>query len=169
MRRSVVLASLLFVTTVVAEDKSAALPAKWHGTWAGKMTLTGAGDKANEVALTLKIDPIKDTRDITWVLTYGDGEKAVVKDYKLVPHGDKAGRFRIDERNGVELDARLVGGVLYSHFEVGGSWLTARYELREDVLRVEVTSAKPAAEKTGKGKVQGYTVEAVQAAELRRR
>jgi hypothetical protein len=77
-------------------------------------------------------------------------------------------RFRIDEQNGILLDARLVDGVLYSHFEVGGNWLTSRNELRDGVMRFEVTSAKHTADKTGGAKVQGFDVGGVQTAEMKR-
>ena len=167
MLPSVVVAASLFVVADKEKD-AAALPAAWHGTWAGTMVITPAAGKPTDVPLVFKVGPLKGTPDLAWVMTYGGGEKAVVKDYKLVPADGKPGRFRIDEGNGVALDARLAGGVLYSQFEVGGNLLTARYELRGDVLRFEVTSAKPA-EKTGRGQVQGYAVEVVQAAELRKK
>jgi hypothetical protein len=145
-----------------------ALPAEWHGTWAGTMLMTSAADKRTEVPVVMEIGPAKGGKGFTWKTTYGDGDKKVVKDYLLVPDGDKPGRFVCDERNGIGLAARLVDGVMYSTFEVGGAVLTARYELREKVLRFEITSAKPAKEKTGGGQVQDYPVDVVQAAELKR-
>ena len=132
------------------------------------MIVTSAADKRSEVLLVFKVEPIKGTNAVTWAMTYGEGDKKVVKDYKLVPVEDKLGRFRIDERNAVALDARLVNGAIYSQFEVGGYSLTARYELRGDTLRFEVTSSKRAAKKTG-GDIQGYEVEVVQSAELRKK
>ena len=146
---------------------SAPLPPEWHGTWSGKLAIANAAGKTSEVAMSLKIEPIKGTNELTWAITYGEGEKASLRNYKLVP-GDKTDRFTIDERNGTLLDARLVNGVIYSQFEVGGNLLGARYELRGDTLRFEITSAK-LADKTGKGKVQGYRVEVVQTAELKKK
>ncbi len=150
---------------LAADPKPAALPADWHGEWAGTLAMTSQNDTKTDVAVRLKIEPIRGSDDLTWKLTYGTGDKQVVKDYKLVPT-TAPGRFRIDEQNGIVLDARLVGGVLYSQFEVGGNWLTARYELRDGKLRFEVTSAKPAKDKTGGNKVQGYDIGGVQTAEL---
>ncbi len=155
--------------TPPAKEPTTLLPPAWHGSWAGKLAIADATDKPSEVPVVLKIEPIKDTREVTWTITYGEGDKGIVRDYKLVPHGDKPARFRIDERNGTFLDARLVNSVIYSQFEVGGSLLTARYELRGDTLRFEVTSSKPAAEKTANGKMQGYVVDVVQAAELKKK
>jgi hypothetical protein len=153
----------------VSEEKpAAALPTNWHGTWKGMLIITSSADKHSEVPLVFKIEPIKGSQDVSWAMTYGEGDKAIVKDYKLVHVGEKPGRFRIDERNGVGIDARLVNGVIYSQFEVGGYLLTARYELRGETLRFEVTSSKVAAAKTG-GHVQAYALEVVQAAELRKK
>jgi hypothetical protein len=166
-----ILISVLFICSGEVgggQQPTSPLPPEWHGTWTGTMVNTTVADKRSEVPLTLKIEPIKDTREVTWVITFGKGGKGQVRDYKLVPAGDKPGRFRIDERNGTALDARLVNGVIYSHFKVGDSALTARYELRGDTLRYEVTSAKPVPEKSGKGNIQGYTVEVVQTAELKK-
>src|ERR1700732_428478 len=166
MFRTLLLSPLILCATAGAHDKKpAALANEWHGTWRGTLIITSPADKQSEVPLVFKIEPIKGTEDVIWAMTYGEGDKAVVKDYKLVPVGGQPGRFRIDERNAVALDARLVNRVIYSQFEVGGYLLTARYELRGDTLRFEVTSSKPAAKKTG-GNIQGYVVEVVQTAEL---
>ncbi len=158
-------APLVLGLLLAADPMPAALPADWHGEWAGTLVMTGRNDTNTNVPIKLKIEPIAGSADLTWKLTYGTGDKQQVKDYKLVPT-KTAGRFRIDEQNGIVLDARLAGGVLYSQFEVGGNWLTARYELRVGRLRFEVTSATPAKDKTGGDKVQGYDVGAVQTAEL---
>jgi hypothetical protein len=163
-----VLTPLVLGLLLAADPKPASLPADWHGEWTGTLGMTSRNDTKTDVPVRLKIGPISGSDDLTWKLTYGTGDNQQTKDYKLVPT-KTAGRFRIDEQNGIVLDARLVGGVLYSQFEVGGSWLTARYELRDGKLRFEVTSAKPAAEKTGGKAVQGYEVGAVQTADLTKR
>jgi hypothetical protein len=150
------------------EQQTMPLPSAWHGTWKGKVVTTTANDKSSEVMVKLRIEPIKGTCDVTWTTTYVDGVKTQVRDYRLVPDSDKPGRFRIDERNGVLLDARLVNGVIYSQFKVGGSVLTARYELRGDILRLEVTSAMPADDKSGTGAIQALVVGVVQTAELKK-
>ncbi len=150
-----------------AADEKPALPVAWHGDWRGTLVIDGPTGKPTEVQMGLKIEPIEGTREYAWVITYGAGDKAQVRDYKLLPDGDKPGRFKIDERNGIVLSARLSGGVLYSTFETGGALLTARYELRGDAIVFEITSNQKA-EKTGGGKVQDYAATAVQRAALKR-
>jgi hypothetical protein len=157
--------ALALCAAFAAADDPPALPASWHGDWRGTLAITGANGKATEVPMALKIEPLAGARELKWAITYGAGAKAQVRDYKLVPDGDKPGRFKIDERNGIVLSARLAGTTLYSTFEVEGALLTARYELRGDALLFEITSNKKA-EKTGDGKVQDYATEVVQRAEL---
>jgi hypothetical protein len=159
---------LLFTCAPVFAEDQATLPKEWLGTWSGTLHITQPDDKKQEAPMQLKIEPIKDSSEFTWAITYGEGEKAVLRDYKLVP-SDKVGRFRIDERNGIILEARLVNNVMYTPFGMQKDILTARYERRGETLRVEITVAKPVAEKTGKGTVQGYSVEIVQVAELKKK
>jgi hypothetical protein len=170
MLTPLLLSPLILCATAGAYDKKPAahLANEWHGTWKGTLTITNQTDKQSEVPLVFNIEPIKGTHDVRWAMTYGEGDKAVVKDYKLVPVPEQPGRFRIDEGNAVALNARLVNGVIFSQFDVGGYLLTARYELRGETLRFEVSSSKPAAKKTG-GNFQGYVVEVVQSAELRKK
>jgi hypothetical protein len=159
--------ALALSAALVAADDKPALPAAWHGDWRGTLVITATDGKPTEVPIALKIEPLDGTRELKWAITYGAGAKAQLRDYKLVPDGDKPGRFKIDERNGIVLSARLAGGAMYSTFEVGGALLTARYELRGDSLLFEITSNKKA-EKTGDGKVQDYATEVVQRAELKK-
>jgi hypothetical protein len=167
--RLLVGAALLGTVTTAHGDKPASsLTSKWHGSWSGKMVSTDADDKSSEVALVLKIEPIKESNELNWTMTYGDGDKAIVKDYKLVPVKDQPGRFLLDEKNGAAFDARLVNEELFTQVEVGGAIVSARYELVGDTLRYEVFSSKPAKEKTGNGNVQGYVVEVVQKANLKK-
>lgn len=159
--------ALLLCAACAAADDRPALPAGWHGDWRGTLVIDGPGDKPTEVPMGLKIEPIAGTREFTWVVTYGAGAKAQVRDYKLVPDGGAPGRFKLDERNGIVLSERLVGSVLHGAFEVGGAVLTSRVELRGDVLLYEITSCKPA-EKAGAGKVRDYATATVQRAELKK-
>lgn len=162
--------ALMWSAIALPEDKKdpAILPSEWYGRWTGKMQIFGPAGKTTDVDLELEIAPIDGSRDIKWITTYApSGPKKMVKDYKLIP-GNGPNRVRFDEKNGIFLDARVTNGVIYSQFEVAGSMLTARYELRGDRLRFEITSAK-AGEKTGKGAVTSYSVEAVQSADLQKK
>jgi hypothetical protein len=160
----------LWVSVFAAEDKQVSLlPAEWHGIWSGKLLITDSKGKTSETKIVFKIEPMADTRNLIWRITTGEGETSSVKNCMLASVGEKAGFFRLDEGD-IGLDVRLVNGVICSQSEFGGRLQTVRYELRGDVLRYEVTWSKPAPKKTGGGgNVQGYAVETVQAAELKKR
>jgi hypothetical protein len=132
-----------------------------------KLVIRDAQDKTSEVKAVLKVEPIPGTRELTWRMTTGEGEISSTTDAKLVPAGDAPGRFRMEEGR-VALEARLANGVLYTRSETG-ALRTTWYELRGDVLRYEMTWSKPAPAKTGGGNVQGYAIEVVQMAELKKK
>jgi hypothetical protein len=145
------------------------LPKAWHGTWSGTLVITPPSNKTTEIPISLKIEPVKDTENVTWVITYHEKNKYLVKDYTLKPNAKKPGVYDIDENNGIILPARLVKGVLLSVFEVEGNLLTARYELTDGAIQFEVTSASKQEKKTGNDTVQGYNVTVVQSATLKKK
>jgi len=149
------------------------LPAEWHGKWVGTLKITPVEGKEEQTPMELTIEPIKDSKNLRWRIIYGEGKKAPVRDYELQPQ-EKPNHFVIDEKNGVLIDAVLVGGVLHSQFEVGGSLIPVRYDRTGDLLRFSLTVAStkdPRESKlTGKEdfKVKAYKVESYHVAELKK-
>jgi hypothetical protein len=160
---------LFLAASAVSAGEPAPLPDLWLGDWKGTLLWSKAKGPDGEIPMELQIRPIKDSRDCTWRIIYGVGDKRQVRDYVLQPVAKKPGYFVIDEKNGVLLDCRLVGQTIYTQFEVAGSLLTTRYERRGDGLHVEITSStrNPAAE-GAKTPVRTFTTQTVQAGELRR-
>jgi len=79
--------------------------------------------------MTLEIAPIADGR-WSWTITY-DGEFGrQVRPYELIAIDAAAGRFAVDEKNGIVIPMRFLKGTLYSTFEVMGS----RIEVRETLV-----------------------------------
>lgn len=134
--------------TVCLSAGEPALPANWHGTWAGTLTVNALNPKTQTVPVTLEIAPDKDGPGFVWKTTYGDARKTV-KDYRLIP-GKTPGTFTLDEKNGIVLEERLAGNVLTSTFEVGGTLLVSRYELTADAIKLEILSFGKATETGGK-------------------
>lgn len=172
----------------VAEPASlaAALPAAWHGVWEGALSFGKRG--GGTIPMTLEIAPLEEPAGgATWRITYGEGEGAHVRDYRLLPGGGP-GLFVIDERNGVLIDARLEElpglSVLHSAFDVGGSLNSASYELEGDALvfefatssaedvrttRAAAAAAEPQRTALTEVTVRSYRPVSWQRAELRRR
>lgn len=95
----------LFACTIPAADPNA-LPPAWLGTWQGTMQLHPPSGKPGQVEVTLTIEPIAASWEWTWKVSYGKKGEALIKDYKLVPVSGKPGLFKMDEKNGILLDAR---------------------------------------------------------------
>jgi hypothetical protein len=155
---------VLFVLTGPAGDQQAPPLAAWHGVWRGKLVIADAADKTSEHPVVFRIGPLQSTRNLTWQLTVGEGEISDLRSLKLLPDGEKPGRFRLEEPGGGTSAARLVNGVIHNQAETRGRLRTVRYELRGDVLRYEVIWSRPSQEKG-----RGYEIEVIQRADLRKK
>jgi hypothetical protein len=105
-----------------------AFPAHWCGRWTG--TLTPLGDsKVGPVTMTLEIAPAADGR-WSWTIIYDGAAGRQVRPYELVAVDAAAGRFAIDEKNGIVIPISFFEGTIYSTFEV----MDTRVELRESLV-----------------------------------
>jgi hypothetical protein len=105
-----------------------AFPADWCGRWTGTLTPLGAS-KAGPVEMTLEIAPIADGR-WSWTIIYDGVAGRQVRPYELVAVDPAAGRFAIDEKNGIVIPIAFFEGTIYSTFEVMGT----RVEVRESLV-----------------------------------
>lgn len=167
--------SALMLTVLLVQPPAVEpmLSPDWFGVWAGTLRITPEKGEPRETTMTLEITPIGVTGRFVFRITYGLGDAAQVRDYELVPKKDKPGRFEIDEKNGIKLDARLTGGTLYSAFQVGDVLIQSKYERVGDVLQVEMVALGMKDGKTtkptgGGAEVKSFPVVTVQTAELKR-
>jgi hypothetical protein len=168
------LPTLLFSILLSPSADATPLSKDWHGTWAGTLKI-GSGPKAQEVPMSLEIQPI-DGGKATWTIQYGKpgDDKASTRKYEIVPTAGKPGRFEIDEKNGIRITAKLTadGTSLASLFRVGGQFLQTKYTLKENTLCFELMSyntegalkTSPAGSQT---EVEAFELTAVQTAELK--
>ena len=145
------------------------LPADWHGRWTGTLKITSAAGEAKETPMEMVIGPLKDSKNYRWKIVYGKGP---VRDYELVPQ-EKAGHFVIDEKNGLLIDAWLVGSTVHSFFQVADSLIPVRYELAGDALRFSLTQSTtkdPRTTKLTRGdfEAKAFRLQAVHVAELKK-
>lgn len=145
------------------------LPAEWHGRWTGSLKITSAAGEAKETQMEMVIEPLKDSKNYRWKIVYGKGP---ARDYELVPQ-ERAGHFVIDEKNGLLIDAWLVGSTVYSQFQVADSLIPVRYELSGDTLRFSLTVSSTKEPRTtkltrGKFEAKAFKLQAVHVAELKR-
>lgn len=154
-----------------------AFPADWCGRWTGTLAMLG-DSKFGPVTMTLEIAPITEGR-WSWTITY-DGEFGrQVRPYELIAVDAAAGRFAIDEKNGIVIPHRVLGGTLYSAFEVMGNRIETREALvgsgADAAIAIEMATI-PVAEAAVTGgnaeqsipEVRSWTPRSVQRGQLRR-
>lgn len=154
----------------------ASFPQTWAGHWKGDAELVRAGGANIAFKMELIVKPTDDPARWTWTIVYDGAAGRQERAYELVVKDAATGSFQIDERNGIVLEARLLGGTLYSTFEVQGTRLHTRERI-EDAgtdrarLIVEITTWQAAvAQETGGGDappVQTWAVSSLQRATLR--
>ena len=122
-------------------------PASWTGNWQGQLHVLRGSDTLQRVDMRLAITAL-DSGAYTWALGYGPAASDE-RPYVLTPQDSTGTHWQIDERNGIVLDAYRHGDVFYSCFEVMGTLLFTRDELRGDTLYHEILSGPFRATVTG--------------------
>lgn len=112
--------------TRAAAATTAGVFAPFLGSFRGELRMF-AGQGEQRVPMGLDVQPTEDPAVWTWTLRYGSGEREQVRDYRLCLDDVTTGRCRVDERNGIELQGRVVDGELVTVFAVPGQSLVVRY------------------------------------------
>ena len=149
---------LSLCSVVVAQEAtsgkvSPALPRPWLGVWQGEVKSESTNGLVNTFQMELEIGGHTDPQRLKWKMTYDGGQGKSVRNYELVANDVAAGRYTIDEGNGVHIAASKIGSALYSNFSVGGQTLTTRYELLDEkpaVLSFELVTSPSESMKTSR-------------------
>ena len=149
----------------LAQEVSPTLPPQWNGLWRGGIEVMAGGQVTHRAQMELSVAPIAGRIAWTWTQTYtGQPPRA----YELRPAESDAGRFVLDEKNGVLLDGQLIGATLLSTFRTGGVLLASRFELRGDELVVEIATFADPPQAAGKQQVAALPFRSIQRGVLRR-
>ena len=174
IQRASAAAALLLCCSLPAAARQAGLPPSWDGVWKGVTTLNWASGKSEEAAMELHVGPAAGGASKSWKVVYVFADRREVRDYEIRPaEGQGAGRLVIDEKNGFLIDNYLAGETLYSRFTINGNLVTTRFELRGEVLDVELTmfdASKPRVTRLtgGNFEVSSFAPRYVQRGTLRR-
>ncbi len=130
-------------------------PAGWVGHWKGSCDLIPKTARQSRFATELIVRP-KTATVMDWILIYGSGPKRQTRNYELHPEDPAKGRYLIDEKNGIILDAVWFSPTLVSSFVVGKTHLVARYERAGKTMRITIDtfSTRP----TRVNRVKGRTI-----------
>lgn len=115
----------------LASVATAAGPEDWIGTWKGECRLTPAFQGVSEFPASLTIARTRDPERLRWALVYETAEREV-RNYELVTVDAAAGRYAVDEKNGLLLDAGFADGALYTPFTIGSILVVAIYRVGGD-------------------------------------
>lgn len=116
----------------------------WCGRYEGPLKIWQGGELRQELRMRLEIRPLVADSNWMWEITYVSPDVTDLRSYELVRVDSIPGRYRIDEKNDIVLDADLNDQVLFSRFDLGDSWITATYRFGEDSLEFEIFSGNGA-------------------------
>lgn len=178
MLRTVPLPCLVTMLPMLAcgcASEPARFPEDWLGSWSGEVTPHSSRGAGERFGMRLDIARTDDPARFDWTITYSGSAGTQVREYSLLVRDAAAGRYAIDERNGIVLEQQLLGGAFYSWFDIGGSRLCVRERLVRageagEHIEVEIASARDRdAVSTGpNGEVSSLPLVSVQQAQLRR-
>ena len=129
--------TFLFLFVSISSLFSQAFPEGWLGKYSGTMEIINGMNK-QEVAVDFELLELKKDSLWSYKMTYKTPNQApLVKDYLLQRSG-AAWTFVIDEKDGIQIDVRLMGNVLYDFYEVNGMFFTSRLSKEKKGLFFEL-------------------------------
>lgn len=149
----------LFLGTVLFGQADTVDTLVFPTTWQGQLQIYSAKGLQQTVPMELDIQPMDTSVHWTWAITYGEDKVAGRRAYELTPVDTTIGRFEIDEKNSIVLDAQLLGTTFVSRFEVMGNLLTSVYEKKDDAILFTILMGNATDKtETGGGVMNGDTI-----------
>ena len=168
---------VLFLTLNTNLGAQGGFPESWSGKWGGTLEIFSAAGLSQAIPMQLHILPIDSTDRYSWSIIYGEDIEKGLRAYELIPVNPAMGHYQVDEKNGIILDAFLLGDKLFERFEVMGNLLLTMTEMRGEQLYWEIISGSLEPIQTTGGEeyegedippVNGYNVKVMQRAILER-
>lgn len=143
------------------------------GRWVGScdILLPGRADPVLSVGIERITEPTDDPNVFTWTIIYRSPDGDQVRPYLMRVDGTRPGKYILDE-GGVFLTNYLVGGVLYSDFDVPGARLLSRDEIRHNrydfEIQVSGTTPELVNDLGGGFVINAYRMNSIQRCSMRR-
>lgn len=142
-----------------AKSVAGVFPKDFLGEWQGSLFYFKANNTTDTVAMELNVLPTAITSEYSWQIIYGTNKKDN-RPYTLKPVDSVAGKWIIDEDNGIKLSGVFKGGRFSGAFAVQGNIIVNSYYLQGEELHVEFYSFKLAPTgKTGNGTEESPSVD----------
>lgn len=101
----------------------------WFGEWSGSAELRFLDRPSTSFHMGMRIARTADPQRLEWTIVYGEGDARQERPYELLVDDAARGAFTVDERNGIAIPARLIGGTLWSAFAIEGTQVVTSYRL----------------------------------------
>ena len=146
-------------------------PQTHFGVWEGTLQITSPGSRPPQtLPMRLTIDTLRGQPGrYAFKIQYG---QQPVRDYELVAVDANSGKYQIDERDGIVIDASKIGDQLSCQFSVGQNLITTTYTFLKEPDRIGFAlffaDAKPRTTGPAATPVLTYPVKSRQLATLTR-
>jgi len=117
-----------------------AFPKSWEGNYKGELQIFGVDSVRMRLPMKLAILQKSDSV-YQFKISYDFKGKEDIRDYELKIVDAKSGKYVIDEKNTIEIDAYYKMGILTSFFEVSDSYIISTYTKINEDLIFEIISA----------------------------
>jgi len=128
--------TFLFLFVSASTLFAQAFPEGWLGKYAGTMEIIN-GESKQEVAVEFEMKELQKDSAWSYIMTYKSEDNPLVKDYVIKRTG-ASWTFLLDEKDGILIDMRLMGNVLYDFYEVNGMFFTSRLSKEKKGLYFEL-------------------------------
>jgi hypothetical protein len=129
-------AHISIVFAQIPDSAQIKISAEWLGIWKGKMTLQYASGTSQVIDNELHIQKISD-KLWAWRIVYDDGKNRQERAYELLVINSLKGKYQIDEKNSIILNAYFADNTLMSVFTVEKNQIFTTYRLQNDTLYFE--------------------------------
>jgi len=115
-------------------------PKSWEGNYKGELQIFGVDSV--KMKLPMKLDILQKSDSVyQFKISYDFKGKVDMRDYELKIVDAKSGKYVIDEKNTIEIDAYYKMGMLTSFFEVTDSYIISTYTKMKETIIFEIISA----------------------------
>lgn len=140
----------ILVPFLSAEEPPAPVPFpdSWIGKYSGPLEILGVEGATQTLTMHMEVAPSENRGQWHWRLQY---KGQPMRDYVLIEVVAAAGHYRIDEKNGIVLEAQRFGDELHSVFSMNGMVLNATYRNTEEGIEFRITTVREEAATTTGG------------------
>jgi len=134
--------SFFFTSLGVAQNlETKKFPKDFIGTYKGDLIINN-DNGSNTIPMEFHLKPTNSPNEYDYIIVYVVNDTPSPRNYKLIVEDQKKGLFKIDEKNGIILNAKFNNNTLTSIFEVEGSLLVTTERFTKDAMFFDILFSK---------------------------